>query len=315
MENALMAFVAETFESPTGASLRLHVQEAEGQPLGVIQIHHGLAEHSARYARFAAYLAGRGFHVAAHDHRGHGQTTAEDAPRGVFGAPKGWNKVVSDALAVEDHLKARFPGLPHIVFGHSMGGVVAMNHAMERKGEISGLAVWNSNLAIGGRAGLMRAVLNIESLFKKPQSASTWLEGLTFKAWGKQVKGHRTDFDWLSRIPKRSTPISMTRVRLAGLDLALARSDRRHGAGRKREPSARHAHRSRHPSGGGRRRPRDRQGTGGESARLTALQCPFSDVTMRRDPQARHETLNDIGYETAQSDFADWAERVARQQG
>ncbi len=148
-----MAFVAETFESPTGASLRLHVQEADGQPLGVVQIHHGLAEHSARYARFAAYLAGRGFHVAAHDHRGHGETTAEDAPRGVFGAPKGWSKVVEDALAVEDHLKARFPGLPHIVFGHSMGGVVAMNHAMERKGELSGLAVWNSNLALGVEPG------------------------------------------------------------------------------------------------------------------------------------------------------------------
>ncbi len=316
MENALMAFVAETFESPSGASLRLHVQEAEGQPLGVIQVHHGLAEHSARYARFAAYLAGRGFHVAAHDHRGHGQTTAEDAPRGVFGAPKGWNKVIEDALAVEDHLKARFPGLPLIVFGHSMGGVVAMNHAMERKGEISGLAVWNSNLAIGGRAGLMRAVLNIESLFKKPQSASTWLEGLTFKAWGKQVKGHRTDFDWLSRIPEEvdayindpecgwPASISLWRDLIEGTELGESENRLR----------AMRTDLAIHLAAGGEDPATDK----GQAAKVLASRlynARFSDVTMRRDPQARHETLNDIGYETAQSDFADWAERVARQQG
>ncbi len=48
----------------------------------------------------------------------------------------------------------------------------------------------------------MRAVLNIESLFKKSQQGSTWIEALTFKAWGKAIKGRRTDFDWLSRIPE-----------------------------------------------------------------------------------------------------------------
>ena len=48
----------------------------------VVQINHGLAEHAARYGRFADFLAERGFHTYAHDHRGHGFTTAPDAPPG-----------------------------------------------------------------------------------------------------------------------------------------------------------------------------------------------------------------------------------------
>ncbi|HCY56155.1 MAG TPA: alpha/beta hydrolase, partial [Oceanicaulis sp.] len=36
----------------------------------------------------------------------------------------------------------------------------------------------------------------------------------------------------------------------------------------------------------------------------------FTRVTMRHDPKGRHETLNDIGYEQAMSDFAGWAERI-----
>ncbi|TIV23412.1 MAG: alpha/beta hydrolase, partial [Mesorhizobium sp.] len=41
--------------SPTGADLNLYVKYAATDPRAVIQINHGLAEHAARYARFADY--------------------------------------------------------------------------------------------------------------------------------------------------------------------------------------------------------------------------------------------------------------------
>jgi alpha-beta hydrolase superfamily lysophospholipase len=161
-----MEFQAETLQSPTGAELSWRALAAKGEARGTVQIHHGLSEHSARYERFARHLAARGFNVVAHDHRGHGATRAEDAPVGVFAAKQGWKRVIEDALAVEEAARSRFADAPHIVFGHSMGGVIAMNHAMERKGDLAGLAVWNSNLALGGRANLMRLVLGVEDLFK-----------------------------------------------------------------------------------------------------------------------------------------------------
>ncbi|MFZ1680997.1 MAG: alpha/beta hydrolase, partial [Rhizobiaceae bacterium] len=49
--------------SPTGATLNVFFRAAEATPRGIVQVNHGLAEHAARYARFAEALAARGFHV------------------------------------------------------------------------------------------------------------------------------------------------------------------------------------------------------------------------------------------------------------
>ena len=75
--------------SPTGAALNLYARRAAGPGRAVVQINHGLAEHAARYAGFADFLAARGIHTYAHDHRGHGFTTAPDAPLGRFAASGG----------------------------------------------------------------------------------------------------------------------------------------------------------------------------------------------------------------------------------
>ncbi|MGY6628912.1 MAG: alpha/beta fold hydrolase [Oceanicaulis sp.] len=311
-----MSFVAETLESPTGAHIRLRVAQAQGGARGIIQIHHGLAEHSGRYQRFAEFLSARGYHVGVQDQRGHGETTAPDAPRGVFAARDGWSRVVADARAVEDHLRARFPGLPLILYGHSMGGVTAMTHAMARKGAVDGLAIWNANLAMGSRADLIRTVLSIESLFKKATDPSTWMEALTFKAWGRKFKKARTEFDWLSRLPDEvdayiadplagwPASISMWRslvegtlrgedeasLRLMPLDLPI------------------------HLAAGG----QDPVVDNGAAVKTLAARLQtarFTDMTMRFDPQGRHETLHDLGYEQAMADFADWTDRVCGRAG
>ncbi len=306
-----MSFTGETLNSPTGARLRLRVSAPDGDVRGVVQIHHGLSEHSARYGRFADYLASRGFAAGAHDHRGHGETTAPDAKPGYFAPSKGWDTVVEDALAVEDALGTRFPGKPVIVFGHSMGGVVAMTHAMARSGEIDGLAVWNANMALGGRAGLMRAVLGIETLFKKADAPSTWMDALAFKAWGKQIKTARTAFDWLSRIPEevdkyvndplcgQPATIQLWRDLIDGAERGA--DEHRLRAMRKDLPI--------HMAAGG-DDPATDKGQAMKTLAARLYNARFTDATMRFDPKGRHETLNDIGYEQAMNDFADWAERA-----
>lgn len=64
----------ETVQSPTGALLAMRFSPATGPGKAIIQISHGLAEHCLRYDRFAQLLNSHGFHVYAHDHRGHGYT-------------------------------------------------------------------------------------------------------------------------------------------------------------------------------------------------------------------------------------------------
>ena len=192
-------FHTETLDSPTGAKIALHTMKAEGTPRGIVHINHGLAEHGARYDRFAAFLAGRGYHVAAHDHRGHGATTAEDGAPRRFADTDGWNKLMADVAAVEAELRTRWPGLPLIIFGHSMGAVIAFNHILRQPGSVEGAAIWNGNMALGPLKPVMRFILWCEALAGGPWTPSHTLDRMTFKAWNKRFPEGRSDADWLSR--------------------------------------------------------------------------------------------------------------------
>ncbi|NOX40746.1 MAG: alpha/beta hydrolase, partial [Alphaproteobacteria bacterium] len=162
------------------------------------QINHGMAEHSARYDRFACALVKAGFAVFAHDHRGHGQTKAPDAPLGVFAKTNGFDKVVEDVLAVNRHIKSRVE-VPVICFGHSMGSIIGLNFAMRHPQEIVGLVCWNAGVETGGLAAISRIILGAEGVIRGRNSPSGLANKLTFQAWNKVFAPNRTDYDWLSR--------------------------------------------------------------------------------------------------------------------
>ncbi|MGB5346028.1 MAG: alpha/beta hydrolase, partial [Woeseia sp.] len=93
---------------------------ASGTPAGTVQIVHGLAEHAARYERFAQYLAGLGVAVIAHNHRGHG-AHLDSSELGHFADRDGWQKVLGDVELVHAFAAQKFGPVPRLLFGHSMG--------------------------------------------------------------------------------------------------------------------------------------------------------------------------------------------------
>ncbi|NOX74639.1 MAG: alpha/beta hydrolase [Alphaproteobacteria bacterium] len=194
-----MPFVETYLDSPTGAKLKLYSRMPEGRVRAAVQINHGMGEHAARYGRFAGELAAAGFAVYAHDHRGHGATTASDAPLGVFGAANGFDRVVADVAAVNTHIKDRDPETPVVCFGHSMGSIIALNFALQYPDRVAGLACWNAGVETGALAAASKVILGVEKLFKGRNAASSIALKLTFEAWNKEFKPNRTDFDWLSR--------------------------------------------------------------------------------------------------------------------
>ena len=189
-------------QSPTGARLAYRHEPAAGAGNGVLLVSHGLAEHSRRYRAFAGRMASAGFHVYAHDHRGHGETRAPDAPIGRFAARNGWRIALEDMLAIRELAAGKHPGLPVVQFGHSMGGLLALNFAGTYPDKIDGLAIWNSNFrpGIAGRAA--QALLLAERMLKGSDVPSTVLPQLTFGAWAKAIPDRQTDFDWLSHDPQ-----------------------------------------------------------------------------------------------------------------
>lgn len=88
-------------------------------PLAVVHITHGLGEHAGRYAHVAQRLNALGFAVRAHDHFGHGLSS------GARGGLPNELRLVDDLALLIDDARAAYPGLPVVLLGHSMGGLVA----------------------------------------------------------------------------------------------------------------------------------------------------------------------------------------------
>lgn len=192
--------------SPTGATLNLYHLAPESPPRAVVQINHGLAEHALRYREFARLLVKNGFAVLAHDHRGHGHTRAPDAIQGVFSraaSGEAWLPVIDDILAIHDHADQRFPGVPVITFGHSMGGTLAINFALTHPDRSAALAVWNANFRYGLSGRLGQGLLRTERLMFGSDVPSRILPRLTFDAWDRSISRAGTGFDWLSHDPAR----------------------------------------------------------------------------------------------------------------
>lgn len=190
---------ALTLDTPTGAALRLYIRRPEGPPRAVVQVNHGLAEHAGRYARFADFLAGRGFAVYAHDHRGHGHTRAPGASLGSFGPEPAADDVIADVLAVHGRISRDYPGLPVILFGHSLGATIALAFLGRYASRVDAAAVWNAPLAGKLQACAAKILLAWERFRLGSDVPSRFMPRLTFQAWAARAEtDSRTPFDWLS---------------------------------------------------------------------------------------------------------------------
>ena len=119
------------------------VYEPKDTPKGIIHIVHGMGEYSIRYQTMMQYFAERGYVVAAHDQRGHGETSKTIEDRGWFNDKKAV-AVVDDAVAFTKELKRLYPNLPVYLFGHSMGSMVVRCYIQNHDTEIEKLIVCGS---------------------------------------------------------------------------------------------------------------------------------------------------------------------------
>lgn len=192
-------FSPQKLDVPSGATLLVRHLAAKGTACGVVQINHGAAEHSGRYVEFARKLADAGFHVFAHDHRGHGETTVPGYPPHTFGGPQGWGKLVEDVGAVHDHISAIYPNLKRIILGHSMGSIASFDRMLRAPDTAAAMVLLGPVLQKNPAMPLLRGLLNLESLFKSAGATSGLFQSLAWDPLNKPYKNGRTAYDWLSR--------------------------------------------------------------------------------------------------------------------
>jgi predicted alpha/beta hydrolase len=93
--------------------------EPEGAPRGTVLLLSGTGIPKRFYAPFAAHLARRGFGTLTLDYRGIGESRPERW-RGFEATKQDWARL--DFSGGFDWLEQRLPGVPRLVFGHSVGG-------------------------------------------------------------------------------------------------------------------------------------------------------------------------------------------------
>lgn len=187
----------QPFPAKTPYPREVTLWEPQGTPRALVLLSHGMAEHIGRYGELADRLTEAGFLAAGYNHLGHG---AEAPLLGWFTNDGGWGAVVKDLRAVMGMLESRWPGVPRVLLGHSMGSFLAREYALRYPDGLDALVLsgtgWHP--AVLCRAGLLPSrLLCALGLGKK---TSKFIDRLAFSANNKPFLAEGgTAMDWLSR--------------------------------------------------------------------------------------------------------------------
>ena len=145
-------------------------------PMAVIQIAHGMSEHSGRYDGFARYLCSVGFNVVANDHVGHGLSA--QGQLGSFASKAGgFDFAINDLDKLFELSEEKTGALPRILFGHSMGSILAGLYAEKYKG-LTALVICGTPAAIES-SHMFALIAGFITTFRGHKAPSPLLERLT----------------------------------------------------------------------------------------------------------------------------------------
>lgn len=185
------------FISSTGVNkIRCNIWEDDGQDKkGVFQIAHGVSEHIDRYDEFARYLASNGFVVCANDHLGHGKSVDSLEDLGFFAEEDGDLRMIDDMHILTNIMKKRYPNLPYILFGHSMGSFCARSYAAVFGAELNGLILCGTGNVPPAAVALEETVRFLcTKLGPRAKVSNAIFDKLSTMG----IKDKKTDKDWLS---------------------------------------------------------------------------------------------------------------------
>lgn len=148
-----------TFTAYDGLTIYHQSWLPDGDVKAAVVLVHGLGEHSGRYEHVALRLNEAGYAVHALDHRGHGRS---DGTRVYV---KSYDEFMADLIQFRGVVERRHPGLPLFVLGHSMGGNLAMGHALDHQDGLAGMALSGPALMVGD--DLTPAKIKVFSLVAK----------------------------------------------------------------------------------------------------------------------------------------------------
>ena len=300
------------YTSVNGGKIAATVWSPVSSPVGIVQIIHGIAEHVERYSDFATYLNDRGYLVVAEDHMGHGATAALSGTLGYFTG--GWWAAIEDSCTLMKRTMGEHPGIPYVLFGHSMGSFMARTIlAKHPDSGISGCVIcgtgWQPDVVLGAGKILTNGICKISD----PKKPSALLHNIAFGAYNKRVERPISPHDWLTR--DASIVAAYDADPMCGFQASAGlMRDMFEGISYIQSKAALENMRKNLPvffiAGGD-----DPVGDYGQGVRKTAQafrEAGMECVRSRIYPMCRHEILNEINKSDVYTDVFNWLESVIK---
>jgi len=167
-----------TFLSTDQLSIHYHQWLPDTSPKGAVQIAHGLAEHAARYERFAEALTKVGY---------------------AFESTPFWDAALADMQQLTGIIQKEHTNLPIFLMGHSMGSLLSRAYIAKWGNQLKGAII----CATGGDPGMLGKVggivAKLTAMINGKTERSDFLNKLSFGKFNDTFQPSRTEFDWLSR--------------------------------------------------------------------------------------------------------------------
>jgi alpha-beta hydrolase superfamily lysophospholipase len=125
-----------SIKSKDGTKLFGQAWLPETKTLAVINLIHGIGEHSGRYQEMAEYFNSKSIAVYAIDYRGHGKSNGK---RGHF---QSYEHIMQDIDALINFTESDInPEINKFIYGHSLGGNLVTNYVLRRNTKFKGVIV------------------------------------------------------------------------------------------------------------------------------------------------------------------------------
>lgn len=278
-------------------------------PRGIVQIAHGIASHIARFEPFAEFLCAHGFVVVGNDHLGHGQSIASDEDKLFFGESSGWTFAVGDMRNLTMKMHEKYPGLPLVLLGHSMGSFLARSYVIRFRDGIDALILSGTGQQSSALVSAGIKLCDAEILKNGPRYFSKSITDVVFGSYNRAFAPNRTEFDWLSRDEQNvdryiademcgaMATVGLYRDMLQGIQFIS--KDRNLRRMNKELPVLFFS---------GEQDPVGEFGKGVVRAYMSFLKADMRDVTLKLYAGGRHEMLNETNRPQVYADLLHWIE-------
>ncbi len=185
-----------TLKAFDDTEIGIDVWDEVENPIGCVQIAHGMSEHPDRYDDFAKFLNAKGYIVAADDHRGHRRGAINGENGQVYG--DSWNQTLEDMNTLCDYLKETY-NLKVALVGHSYGSFLSQRFLELHSDKLAGAILSGTAYMKGALVGAGKFIASLQALFCGEDKKGKLIDKLSFGAYNKPFVEQGQDFAWLSR--------------------------------------------------------------------------------------------------------------------